>query len=135
MKPNDQTAPVSKGALWAGRIISGLVILFLLFDSIMKIILIKPVSDSFAQLGYPLDLARPVGIILLVSTILYIFPRTAIFGAILLTGFLGGATDVKFRMEDPWFLFSVGFGILVWAGLYLRDKRVRMLIPFRTDLQ
>jgi DoxX-like family len=87
--------------------------------------------DSFTELGYPVNLARPIGFVELVCVIIYIIPRTSILGAILLTGFLGGVTAVKVRFEDPWFLFSVGMGLLIWAGIFLRDGRLRTIIPLR----
>jgi hypothetical protein len=120
--------------LSVGWILSGLTILFMLFDGISKLAMEHHVVEATAQIGYPLDVIRPLGIILLVCTILYAIPRTAIFGAVLLTGYLGGAVASKVRMEDPLFgsiLFGVYFGILAWGGLYLRDERLRALIPLR----
>jgi hypothetical protein len=131
MQTHAQTTPASKKLLWPGLIISAIPVLFMLFDSIIKIIKIGPVVESFAQLGYPVDLARSIGIVELLCVIIYMIPRSAVLGAILLTGFLGGATAVKLRFEDPWFLFSVGIGVLVWLGLFLRDDRLRILIPLR----
>jgi DoxX-like family len=124
----------SKTMLSVGWILSGLTILFMLFDGISKLAMEHHVVEATAQIGYPLDVIRPLGIILLVCTILYAIPRTAIFGAVLLTGYLGGAVASKVRMEDPLFgsiLFGVYFGILAWGGLYLRDERLRALIPLR----
>ena len=124
----------SKTILSVGWILSGLTILFMLFDGISKLAMEHHVVEATAQIGYPLDVIRPLGIILLVCTILYAIPRTAIFGAVLLTGYLGGAVASKVRMEDPVFgsiLFGVYFGILAWGGLYLRDERLRALIPLR----
>jgi hypothetical protein len=120
--------------LSVGWILSGLTILFMLFDGISKLAMEHHVVEATAQIGYPPDVIRPLGIILLVCTILYAIPRTAIFGAVLLTGYLGGAVASKVRMEDPLFgsiLFGVYFGILAWGGLYLRDERLRALIPLR----
>jgi hypothetical protein len=94
------------------------------------------VVEATIEIGYPLDLIRPLGIICLACTILYAIPRTSILGAILLTGYLGGAIASKVRIEDPLFssvLFGVYFGILVWGGLYLRDERLRALIPLSRD--
>jgi hypothetical protein len=124
----------SKTMLSVGWILSGLTILFMLFDGISKLAMEHHVVEATAQIGYPPDVIRPLGIILLVCTILYAIPRTAIFGAVLLTGYLGGAVASKVRMEDPLFgsiLFGVYFGILAWGGLYLRDERLRALIPLR----
>jgi hypothetical protein len=129
-----QTAPVSNKALWAGRIISALPILFLLFDSVIKLVLINPVSESVDQLGFPVSLVRGIAILELVCLILYIIPRTSILGAILLTGFLGGAVAAHVRVGNPLFthtFFPVYVGALIWLGLYLRDELLRTLVPLR----
>jgi hypothetical protein len=121
----------SKTRLWAGWGMSGLTVLFMLFDSISKLVLEPHVVEATTKIGYPLDVIRPLGLVLLVCTILYAIPRTAILGAILLTGFFGGAIASKLRIEDPLFssiLFGVYFGFLAWGGLYLRDDRLRTLI-------
>jgi len=121
----------------AGWGISGLMILFMAFDSVTKLALERHVVEATTKIGYPLDCIRPLGFICLVCTILYAIPRTAILGAILLTAYLGGAIASKVRIEDPLFgsvLFGVYFGVLVWGGLYLRDKHLRALIPLRRDL-
>ncbi|HEV2189301.1 MAG TPA: DoxX family protein [Stellaceae bacterium] len=113
---------------------SGLVLLFLLFDAFGKLILMPQVIEATQQIGYPADLLRPLGIIILLCTALYAIPRTAVLGAILLTGFLGGAVASHLRLEDPLFthvLFGVYVGVLAWGGLYLRDERVRAVIPLR----
>jgi len=118
----------------AGRILSGLVILFLLFDGVTKLMLIKPVTDAMPQLGYPVSLARPIGVIVLACLALYVIPRTAVLGAILLTGFLGGAVATNLRIGNPLLshvLSPVYVGLMVWGGLYLRDARLRALIPVR----
>jgi hypothetical protein len=120
--------------VWIGWIMSGIVVLFLLFDGITKLIMIDPVVDATIRIGFPLDVIRPLGIVCLACAILYAIPRTSILGAILLTGFLGGAVASKVRLEDPLFsqvLFGVYVGVLAWAGLYLRDGRLRSLIPLR----
>jgi len=129
-----QTAPVSKRRIWAGRIISALAVVFLVFDSVTKLMKIAPVMQAFARLGYPESLARVIGIILLVCVVVYVLPRTSILGAILLTGYLGGAIDANLRAGDPLFetIFPVIFGALVWGGLFLRDPRLHTLIPLRT---
>lgn len=123
-----------RGAVWAGRIISGLVVLFLLFDSITKLLMADAVVKASKQMGYPVHLLPVVGTILLASIIVYVYPRTSIFGAVLLTGYLGGAVEANLRAGAPVFstvLFPVYFGILVWAGLYLRNRRVRELFSLR----
>jgi hypothetical protein len=120
--------------LWAGWIMSGVVVLFLLLDGVMKLLLVEPVIEATRQIGYPLDVIRPLGIICLVCAVLYAIPRTAILGAILLTGFLGGAIASKVRLEEALFsqvLFGAYVGVLAWGGLYLRDGRLRVLIPWR----
>lgn len=133
--PSDTTAvPASKKMLWAGRIISGLVVLFMLLDSVSHLLKPKQVVDAFVRIGFPLSLSVPLGIISLVCVLLYAIPRTSILGAILLTGYLGGAVVTHLRAGSSLFgetLFPVYFGILVWGGLYGRDARLRALIPFR----
>lgn len=116
----------------AGWALTGLTIAFMLFDSLSKLALERHVIAATTGIGYPVATIRPIGLILLACTILYAIPRTAVLGAILLTGFMGGAVASKIRIEDPLFssiLFGVYFGIILWAGLYLRDDRVRAIIP------
>src|SRR6267142_1957845 len=132
MHISSQTAPVSRKKLWAGRIISALPILFLLIDGVMK--LIKPliVMTATVELGYRETVIVPLGVLLLTSTILYAVPRTSVLGAILLTGYLGGAVATNVRVGTPLFshlLFPVYLGVLIWLGLYLRDARLRALLP------
>lgn len=110
---------------WAGHLIGWIPAFFLLFDSVIKLLLIDPVLQSFNELGYSTTLARPIGAVELICTILYLVPKTSVTGAVLLTGFLGGATAVKLRMEDPWFLFSVGIGVLLWIGIFMQNQRLR----------
>jgi len=127
---------VSKSALWAGWIMSGVIILFLIFDGTIHLIKNTPVVDAFNQLGIPIELSVPIAIIELFCLILYVIPRTSIFGAILLTGYLGGAIIIQLRIGAPMLstaLFPVYMGILLWGGIYLRDRRLRSLIPFRRD--
>ncbi|MGE0128814.1 MAG: DoxX family protein [Blastocatellales bacterium] len=130
-----QIAPASKKSLLAGRIISALPALFLLLDSVGKLIKPQPVLDGTIKLGYSESVILPLGIVLLVCTILYMIPRTSVLGAILLTGYLGGAVATHVRVGDPLFthtLFPVYFGVLIWGGLFLRDERLRALIPLRS---
>jgi hypothetical protein len=125
----------SKRTLLAGRIISGVVTAFMLFDGIFKLPKPAPVVDSFKKLGYDPNIAIPIGVLALLCAILYAIPRTAVLGAILLTGYLGGAVATHVRVSDPLFthiLFPVYFGVLAWVGLYLRDERLRALVPVRT---
>ena len=133
MQLDTQTNPVSKKALWAGRIISTLPALFLLLDGVMKLVKPKPVVDATVGLGYSESVILPLGIVLLICTILYSIPRTAILGAILLTGYLGGAVATHVRAGEGLFpiLFPVIFGVLLWGGLWLRDERLRAFIPLR----
>ena len=135
MQSNTQTAPVSKKALWAGRIVSGLPALFLLLDGIMKLIKPAPVVEATVKLGYPKNVIIPIGIVLLVCTVLYLIPRTSVLGAILLTGYLGGAVATHVRAVGGMFsiVFPVIFGVLIWLGLYLRDDRLRALVPLRQE--
>jgi hypothetical protein len=130
-----QASPVSKGRLWTGRIISALVVLFLLFDGITKLMKVKPVLDASAQLGYPVGTIVGIGITLLVCTAFYVIPQTAVLGAILLTAYLGGAVASQVRIGNPIFdtLFPIIFGALAWTGLLLREDRLRALIPLRSQ--
>jgi hypothetical protein len=133
MESDAQTAPVSKKRLWAGRIISWLPALFLLVDGAMKLVKPAPVVEATVKLGYPESVLLGLGIILITCTILYLIPRTCVLGAILLTGYLGGAVATHVRVGEGWFpvLFPVFFGILIWGGLYLREERLQTLIPLR----
>jgi len=129
-----QSAPLSKGRLWTGRVMSTLAALFLLMDGVMK--LMKPafVVQATVQLGYPESVIIGLGIVLLACTVLYLIPRTAVLGAILLTGYLGGAVATHVRIGDPLFshtLFPVYVAVLLWGGLFLRDPLLRTLIPLR----
>jgi hypothetical protein len=127
-------APVSRKRNWAGVIVTGLPVLFLLFDSVIKLMQIQPVKDSFTQLGYPLSLAPIIGTIELVCLALYLLPRTSVLGAILLTGYLGGAVATHVRVGSPLLshvLFPTYIGLLLWTGLYLRESRLRALVPLR----
>jgi DoxX-like family len=128
-------APNSKGRLWTGRIMSAVPVLFLLMDGVMKLVKPEPVLRATVQLGYPESVIFGLGIVLLVCVVLYVIPRTAVLGAILLTGYLGGAVATHVRVGDPLFshiLFPVYVAILVWGGLYLREERLRALIPLRS---
>jgi hypothetical protein len=118
----------SRGMLLAGRIITGFVSLFLLADGVLRTVHFAPYVEGTVQFGYPAHLATPIGVTLTLCTLLYLIPRTAVIGAILLTGYLGGATASHVRVEDPFFLFAAVFGVLVWAGLYLREPRLRALL-------
>ena len=126
--------PTSKAMARTGWAMSGLVILFMVFDAFGKLIVMAPVVEATRQIGYPEDLLRPLGLIALACALLYAIPRTAVLGAILLTGFLGGAVASHLRLGDPLFthvLFGVYVGVFAWGGLYLRDSQLRRLIPLR----
>ena len=124
---------VSNAALWSGRVLSGLLILFLALDGAIKLVPLEVVTTSL-QLGIPTHLARTLGVLTLAGTLLYAFPRTSVLGAILLTGYFGGAIYVHVRADSPLFshtLFGVYLGVIMWGGLWLRDSAVRALIPLR----
>jgi len=130
----DSSTPVSNASLWAGRIISALMVLFLLFDGVIHLLRIAAVVKAFAELGLPLTLSVPLGVVELICVVLYIVPRTAPLGSVLLTGYLGGAIAIQLRVGSPLFsnaLFPVYIGILLWAGLLLHDRGLRRFIPLR----
>jgi DoxX-like family len=136
MPPIADTAPVSKPALWLGRVLSGLVILFLLFDGAIKLVPWPVVTETMDRIGYGSseNLARSLGAITIACTILYAIPPSSILGAILLTGYLGGAMASHLRIGSPLFshtLFGFYLGLMIWGGLWLRDRSLRALIPFR----
>jgi hypothetical protein len=118
------TKTPSKGRLWTGRIITGICVLFLLFDSITKVIRERHTIETSAKLGWQPDTIQTLGFVLLISTILYIIPRTALLGAILLSAWMGGAVAANILAHFPWY-FPIIFGLLVWLGLYLRDEKLR----------
>jgi DoxX-like protein len=134
MQPGTPGAPASGKSVWAGRILSALAVMFLLFDGILHAMNPAPVVAAFAQLGYPNNLALGIGIVELACVGVYVLPRTSVLGAVLLTGYLGGATATQVRVGHPLFaetLFPVYVGVLVWGGLLLRDGRLRALFPVR----
>ena len=130
------TPPDSKAARIGGIVMSGIVVLFLLFDAGIKLVPLNIVTETSAQLGLPatVEFARTLGILTLIGVALYVVPQTAVLGAILLTGYMGGAIATHLRIGSPLFshvLFGFYLGVLIWGGLYLRDPRIRALIPFR----
>jgi len=129
-----QTASAVKTTLWAGRIISLLAVLFLAFDTIIKVLNMAPAVEATTQLGYSASLVIGIGVLELICLAVYVIPRTSVLGAILLTGYLGGAIATQVRAGSP--LFSVVFpiivGAMVWGGLYLRESRLRALVPLRS---
>ncbi len=117
---------------WVARILMGVPVLFLLFDASIKLVKIQAVTDGMAALGYPDHLARILGVVLLLLVVLYLMPRTAVLGALLLTGYLGGAVATHVRVENPLLshtLFPVYVALFLWGGLWLRSERLRKLIP------
>jgi len=135
MQSDTQPAPVSKKMLWTGRILSGLLGLLLLADSVGKFVKPAAVVEGTVRLGYHESIILPLGIVLFACTVLYLMPRTSLLGAILLTGYLGGAVATHARVGDPLFshiLFPVYLGVMIWGGLFLRDARLRALLPLRS---
>ena len=128
---HDRASTPSRFQVWAGRIISALPAVFLLFDGIMKIVKPAVVIEATVKLGYPEGVILGLGVVLIVCTLIYLIPRTAVLGAILLTGYLGGAVATHVRVGDPLFpvIFPVILGTMLWGGLYLRNERLRKLIP------
>lgn len=125
----EETVPTV--ARWAGEAGAGLTALFLLVDGGARLAGFAPYVEGTMRFGYGAHLAPWIGLALLASTLLYLLPHTAVLGAILLTGYLGGAAASQVRAEDPWFLFPVVLGALAWGGLYVRDARLRALLPLR----
>jgi hypothetical protein len=124
-------AMASTGAVLAGWVLTGLVGAFLLVDGGGRLAGFAPYVEGMTTFGYSASLAPWIGLALLVSTIAMLIPRTATLGCILVTGYLGGAVATQVRVHNAWFLFPAVLGALLWLGLYLRDPRVRVLIPFR----
>ena len=129
-----QVAMPSKAIKWTSYVLSTLVVLFLLMDSIMKLLKLPIVLDASAKLGFSAPVVFTIGVILLFCVILYVIPQTSVLGAILLTGYLGGAVCTHLRLGNPllgYLLFPTYLGALLWLGLYLREPRLRALLPFR----
>jgi hypothetical protein len=116
--------------VWAGRVLSALVVVFLAFDGTIKLMRLPAVLDATVQLGFPLSSIVPIGLTLLVCTLIYAIPRTSVVGAVLLTGYLGGAVAAQARAGNPMFetVFPIVVGTVAWAGVFLRDRRVRALL-------
>jgi len=132
--PTVSTGTISNSAIWVGRGLSGLVTLFLLFDGAIKLIPLDIVITTSLQLGIPTGLARTLGVLTLIGTVLYAIPRTSVLGAIWLTGYIGGAIYVHVLAGSPLLshtFFGIYLALMMWGGLYLRDERVRALIPLR----
>lgn len=127
----EQTGTSSSALRWTGRVLSGISAAFLFADGAAKVAQVAPVMEGSAKLGYPVHTMFGIGLVLMICTLLYTIPRTAVLGAVLLTGYLGGAIATHVRVEDPLFshvLFPIYVAAFVWGGLYLRDKRVRALL-------
>jgi len=129
MRPD--AVDISKRAIWTGRILSGLAIVFLVMDGGMKVFKPPFIVEANVKLGYPESAIVGIGIALLACTLLYVIPRTTVLGAVLLTGYLGGAVATNVRAGTGWFntLFPIGFAVVIWMGVWLRDSRLRALAP------
>ncbi|HVU48215.1 MAG TPA: DoxX family protein [Terracidiphilus sp.] len=133
--PCSEAQPTSKGREWTGRILTALAALFLLLDAAGKLVAPQPVqvTQAFVRLGIPITLSNGIGLLLLVCTVVYLIPRTAVLGAVLLSGYLGGAVAIHLRAGSSTFetVFPVLFAILTWSGIYLREPRICPLLPLR----
>jgi hypothetical protein len=129
LDPQTHAARPLDKKLWTARILQTLLVLFLLLDAVAKVLRLAPVIQGTVRVGYPESIVLPLGIVLLACTILYAVPRTAVLGAILLTAWLGGATATHARLGEP-YVMPVVFGVLIWGCLFLRDARLRELLPF-----
>ena len=124
----------SSKTIWIGRVLSALAILFLLFDCVIKLLQLPVAIEGTTQLGYPASVVLGIGVVELACLVLYVIPRTSVFGAILFTGYLGGAIATHVRIGSPLFtqvLFPIYVAVLIWGGLYAREDRLRALIPVR----
>ena len=124
-------APKRGGMFWAGWVLTVLLSLFLAMGGVMNVMRSQMAVEGLAKYGYPPGVLVPLGVVVLVCVALYLIPQTAVLGAILLTGYLGGAVNTHVRAGEPWFLAAI-FGALVWLALYLRDARIRALVPLRS---
>jgi hypothetical protein len=133
MQGTMQSASVGTTTRWIGQIMSALPVLFLILDAGIKVLQLAPAVEATTQLGYPASAVLGIGLLELVCLAIYIVPRTAVFGAILLTGYLGGALATQVRAGADLFplVFPVMIGLLLWGGLYVRDDRLRALLPWR----
>jgi Na+/phosphate symporter len=133
MQSSTQFATESKGTLWTGRVLSGLMALFFVLDGVGHLMKPAPVVEAFSRLGYPLSASVWIGLLALICTAIYVTPRTSVLGAILLTGYMGGAVSTHVRAGSSPFetILPVILGALVWAGIFVRDAQLRQLIPLR----
>jgi hypothetical protein len=128
----------TRRTVWTGRVLSGLAVALLIFDSVGKLLEVQPVIDGTKQLGYPPEIVFSLGVTLLSCLVIYLVPRTSVLGAVLLTGYLGGAVATHVRVENPLFthvLFPTYVAALLWGGLLLRDGRLRAFLPWRDRSQ
>jgi len=130
MDPNSNTAPVSKGILWAGYVATALPVLMLLFSASGKFFKPEGIEANVEPLGWRMDQMTTLGIVELACVIIYLIPQTAVLGAVFLTGYLGGATATHVRIGDQFF-FPIIVGLFVWLGIYLREPRLKAVLPFR----
>jgi hypothetical protein len=133
MQSTSEPNSVSKGTLWAGRVVSAFVVAFMIFDGVTKVVKAQQVIEATIRIGFPESTIVWIGAVLLVCTVLYVIPSTSVLGAILLTGYLGGAIAANVRAGSAAFntAFPIIFCVLVWLALFLRESRLRALIPFR----
>ncbi|HEY0604797.1 MAG TPA: DoxX family protein [Herpetosiphonaceae bacterium] len=136
MQATTQAVPDSRRMMWAGYVLSALPVLFLLLDSVIKLLRLDVAVQTTIQLGYPESTVFGMGLMLLVCVVLYVIPQTSVLGAILLTGYLGGAIATHVRIGSDLFslIFPVILGAMLWGGLFLRDARLRALIPLRKPM-
>jgi hypothetical protein len=132
-QPASATKTSSKGLIWTGRVLSGLTVLFMLFDAFGKLAKQTQVLEACTRLGIPASNILSIGVLLLISTIIYAIPRSAVLGAVLLTGYLGGAVAIQMRAGSPTFetVFPVIFGVVLWGGVYLRECGLRRVFPVK----
>jgi hypothetical protein len=134
-RPHSKPVHKGRGKTWTGRIVSGLAVAFLLFDAIPKILQLSWVVKASTQMGFPAAAIQPIGLVLLACTVVYCIPRTAILGAVLLTGYLGGAVEANVQAGNPLLshtLFPIYFAVIIWGGLALRDRRVWSMFARRS---
>lgn len=132
----ERSTPPSRKALWTGRILSGIAVLFLGFDALGKLLQPPQVVEGTTTLGYSASVIVPLGVVQLACLLFYLVPRTAVLGAVLWTGYLGGAIATHVRVGDPLFthtLFPIYVAALIWGGLWLRDQRLRAILPLRSE--
>ena len=133
MATDSQNAHVSKKMLWAGMVVSALPVFMLIMSGVMKVLQSPDAAEGFAHLGWPVNLAIALAVVELGATLLYVIPITSVLGAILLTGYLGGAIATHVRVGDHGdIVIPIVLGVLVWLGLFLRDPRLRQLFPLRS---